>query len=86
MEQEECKGCSTTVHISPEEIQRLFGETLKVRNVKLVTEEVYRSRLQVCTQCASLDYNTTCRHCGCLVQIKAKLAGAKCPFPYSPKW
>jgi hypothetical protein len=86
MENTECKGCSATVRLSQEEIQRIFGETVKVKNVKLVTEQEYKSRLEKCGQCTYLELGTTCRLCGCLVQIKAKLAGAKCPYPYQPQW
>jgi len=56
------------------------------KNVKLVNQEEYHSRLEICKQCQYLDYGTTCRLCGCLVQIKAKLAGAQCPYPYQPRW
>ncbi|MBM7582589.1 hypothetical protein JOD02_001446 [Caldicoprobacter guelmensis] len=86
VENGECKGCSATVRLSQHEIEEIFGETLKIRNVKLVTQEEYNARLEICRQCTYLDYGTTCRLCGCLVQIKAKLKGARCPYPYQPKW
>lgn len=85
-ERDECKGCTATVRLTQEEIAQIFGETARVKNVKLVTEEVYMQRLDKCNNCTALDYGTTCRHCGCLVQIKAKLLAAKCPYPYEPRW
>lgn len=85
-ENNECKGCSATVRLTQEEIQKIFGETVKVNSVKVVTEEVYGQRLEKCSQCQALDYGTTCRYCGCIIQIKAKLLAAKCPYPYNPKW
>jgi hypothetical protein len=82
----ECKGCSASVRLSLEEIKKLFGETLRVKEIKVVTEELYQKRLAHCKTCASLQYGTTCKHCGCLVEIRAKLAAANCPYPYEPRW
>ena len=56
---------------------------MKVKNVKLVTEEEYNNRLEKCRSCDHLEYGTTCKFCGCIIQIKAKLAGARCPYPYA---
>ena len=81
-----CKGCSVSVRLSPEEIKKLFGETLRIRDVKTVSEEEYQRRLALCRSCDSLQYGTTCIHCGCIVEIRAKLAASHCPYPYDPKW
>lgn len=86
MENPQCKGCSTSVRLSPEEIRKLFGDTLRVKDIKVVSEEEYQKRLVHCQTCTSLQYGTTCKHCGCLVEIRAKLAASKCPYPYAPKW
>ncbi len=81
-----CKGCSASVRISPEEIAALFNQSMRVKHVKVVTEEEYANRIEICQACPALQYGTTCQHCGCLVQLKAKLRVSKCPFPYAPKW
>jgi hypothetical protein len=81
-----CKGCLATVRLSPDEIKKLFGETLRVRDIKTVTEEEHQRRLAICKECASLQYGTTCSHCGCIVEIRAKLAASHCPYPFNPKW
>jgi hypothetical protein len=81
-----CKGCQATVRLDDGEITKIFDEKFKVKSVKLVTEDLYQSRLAICSLCDYLDYGTTCRQCGCLIQIKAKLAGAYCPYPNDPKW
>ncbi|MGI6188740.1 MAG: hypothetical protein GX041_09585 [Clostridiales bacterium] len=86
MEVAVCKGCTGTVRLTREEIDEIFGETMKVKNVKLVTEEEYNNRLEKCRSCDHLEYGTTCKFCGCIIQIKAKLAGARCPYPYEPRW
>ena len=82
----ECKGCTATVHVTKEEIAKLFGETLRVKNVKLTTEEEYERRLTVCRACDAFQFGTTCRWCGCLMDVKAKLAAARCPDPSGSKW
>jgi hypothetical protein len=82
----ECKGCSATVHVTPEEIAKLFGETLRVRDVKLTTEEEYAHRMASCQSCDAFQFGTTCRWCGCLMAVKAKLAAARCPAPQGSKW
>ncbi len=81
MQNNECKGCKGTVRISNEEIKKIFGRMTKGKKLKLVDEVTYNKRLQRCNDCSYLDYGTTCRQCGCIVKIKAKLAGAKCPYP-----
>lgn len=82
----DCKGCSASVHVTPEEIAKLFGETLRVRNLKLTTEAEYDRRIAVCTTCSDYQWGTTCRYCGCLMAVKAKLSSARCPSPHGSKW
>jgi hypothetical protein len=86
MDDKFCKGCTSSVHISDDEIKKIFGSEVKVKNVKLVSEELYKNRLDICKNCDAFVYNTTCKYCGCLIEIKAKLSASKCPFPYNPKW
>lgn len=81
-----CKGCSATVHVTTEDIAKLFGETLKVRNLKLTTEEEYDRRISICKGCEDYQFGTTCRWCGCLMAIKTKLTAARCPAPQGSKW
>ena len=80
MDNSECKGCSASVRLSSEEIKKLFGETLRIKDIKVVTEEEYHQRLTHCKTCSSLQYGTTCKHCGCLVEIRAKLSASGCPY------
>jgi hypothetical protein len=80
----DCKGCSETVRLSPERIARLVEIALTGKEP--VTEEEYERRMGLCLSCPALQYGTTCRYCGCLVQIKTKLQTSQCPFPFAPKW
>jgi hypothetical protein len=82
----ECKGCSSSVHVTAEEISKLFGESLRVRDVKLASEEEYGRRIAICQNCEAFQFGTTCRWCGCLMAVKAKLAAARCPAPQGSRW
>ncbi|MDP4097247.1 DUF6171 family protein [Paenibacillus sp. P96] len=81
-----CKGCTATVHISEEEIQKLFGHVARIRSVKLTTEAEYERRMQTCRACEAFQLGTTCRWCGCLMEIKAKLQASTCPAPAGSRW
>ncbi|MGO4108247.1 DUF6171 family protein [Paenibacillus sp. YAF4_2] len=73
-----CKGCSADVKVTDEQIQRLIS---KIKADACVTDELYAKRLEACGNCTSLAYDTTCMHCGCLVQVRAKLKDKGCPHP-----
>ncbi|MDC3417999.1 DUF6171 family protein [Aquibacillus salsiterrae] len=80
-----CKGCSASVRMSNQEIDKLVEEQLMLE-LDLVDENTYHERLEHCLDCPSLVYNTTCKHCGCFVKYRAKLAYKECPFPNGAKW
>ncbi|KAB8130504.1 hypothetical protein F9U64_14260 [Gracilibacillus oryzae] len=80
-----CKGCQASVIVSQDEIEQLVMEQLQFED-DIVTNEVYEKRLITCRDCPSLMYDTTCGHCGCFVQFRAKLAYKSCPFPSGEKW
>jgi len=46
----------------------------------------YSGRLAECQACPALQYRTTCMHCGCLVEIRAKLRDKDCPHPAGSRW
>lgn len=81
----ECKGCGVTVRIPPAEIERILAEYLRRNPGHVADDATYAARLAICAECADLEYGTTCRHCGCLVAVRAKLADKPCPAPI-PKW
>lgn len=82
----ECEACSVSVYLSPEEINALFVRTVDVDNVELSSEEEYGRRVSICMGCDCLLYNTTCVNCGCIIQVKARVKNAACPYPYNSKW
>jgi hypothetical protein len=74
-----CRGCTATVRLAPGEVQRLLVSYLADHSsAALVDEVTYSQRLKACDTCADLVYGTTCRHCGCLVAVRAKLAEKGC--------
>ncbi|WP_413406618.1 DUF6171 family protein [Paenibacillus amylolyticus] len=84
--QEPCKGCNDQydVKISDAKMARLVE--IASRSRETVQDEEYERRLSICFACPGLQYGTTCRHCGCLVQVRAKLSESTCPFPYESQW
>lgn len=81
-----CKGCSEEhgVQISEDKLAKLVELASRARAV--VTDERYANRLSICSSCPGLQYGTTCRYCGCIVHVRAKLADSVCPYPYEPRW
>ncbi len=45
----------------------------------VVPEEVYNSRMNVCTSCPLLNEDSTCSSCGCFMPKKSGWATAFCP-------
>jgi hypothetical protein len=76
---EGCKGCSASVRLAPGEVERLLAEYLAKRPGALVDDATYDRRLGCCLTCPDLRYGTTCRQCGCLVAVRARLADKACP-------
>ncbi|MGO4532956.1 DUF6171 family protein [Paenibacillus sp. 2TAF8] len=83
---EPCKGCDSQydIHISDAKMARLVE--IASRSRETVEANEYERRLVICSACPDLQYGTTCRHCGCLVQVRAKLAESTCPFPFQSQW
>ena len=73
------------MRVSEAEVKRMLGE-MKLSDAQMVSEDVYHARLAICRSCDSLQYATTCRHCGCLVVLRAWLADKHCPEPDGGKW
>lgn len=45
----------------------------------LAEPSTQRARQYACNQCPQLQSNGRCALCGCMVQLKARLAAASCP-------
>jgi len=82
----DCKGCSATVRVTPAEAEDAFAKLRLPPGTRLADETEYRRRLDICSSCVELEYGTTCRQCGCLVQVRAHLASDGCPRPGGSGW
>jgi hypothetical protein len=80
-----CSGCGISVRLSPGELERIIASYFRGRAPELVAAEEQERRLSSCGACPDLQYGSTCRHCGCLVEVRARLSGYACPAPL-PKW
>ncbi|MBB6672391.1 DUF6171 family protein [Cohnella nanjingensis] len=82
---EGCKGCSADVHVSRRQIDRMLA-ALADKEFDVVSDTKYADRLASCRRCPSLQYGSTCMHCGCIVEIRAKLGDKGCPHPAGSRW
>ncbi|WP_245809661.1 DUF6171 family protein [Cohnella massiliensis] len=79
-----CKGCADSVRVSPDKLERLIAVALQGREAAAEAEAA--RRLAACRACSGLQYGTTCRYCGCLVDVRARLRGSACPHPGASRW
>ena len=80
-----CKGCSADIRVTSGQIDRLLA-AMEGKGFVFVNADAYEARLTACQACPSLEYGTTCMHCGCLVAVRGKLAEKDCPHPGGSKW
>lgn len=78
-----CRRCAAKTVLSDEDISRMTEQVKAMRGIRLVDEEVYEKRIAVCRACEKLAYGNTCMLCGCVMQVRARLADGACP--YTPK-
>jgi hypothetical protein len=82
---EVCKGCAASVQVSRDQVNRLLA-AMNGKGFDFVGGAEYDRRLGECRACAALAYGTTCMHCGCLVEVRAKLREKDCPHPGGSRW
>ena len=84
-----CVGCerSALLRPAPGEVERILTAYLRDRPGEPVADNAtVAARLATCRACPDLQFGgTTCRHCGCLVAVRARLANKDCPAPVS-RW
>lgn len=81
-----CKRCQSKPTLTPGEIEKMVREIRSMKGIKLVDEDKYRKRLEICQCCEKFEYNSTCTLCGCVMQVRAMLADGRCPYPKSARW
>jgi hypothetical protein len=86
-DKDNCKGCSATVHHSFEEVKAKMADYIKTIDPDHRTDrELYEKRLAQCASCSGLYYESTCRYCGCFVQMRALRSTMDCPNPEGSRW
>ncbi|WP_322923153.1 hypothetical protein [Paenibacillus campi] len=82
-----CKGCNRSPVLSEDKINQLVQLALAGKEAEeLATAAVQEERFQRCMVCPSLQFGTTCKHCGCLVHIRTRLQASRCPSPAGSQW
>lgn len=81
----ECKGCTASVHVNETQLAAMEKEAV-FSTEGMSTAELYKERLATCRTCDGFVYGTTCKYCGCLIPLKAKVVSATCPYPFESKW
>ena len=81
-----CKRCLNKPEVTEEEIEKMVSEIKSMKGIRLVAEDEFERRFGICQNCEKLEYGTTCMLCGCVMQVRARLADGKCPYPKNRKW
>lgn len=72
--------------LSPKEIEHMVEQVTHMKGIRLVSKECYDKRIGICHTCEKFEYGSTCGLCGCVMQVRARLADGKCPYPKQKKW
>ena len=83
---ENCKRCSHKTSLTDRDIQKMVDEVTKMKGIRLVDDEEYKRRFNICKDCDRFEYGSTCMVCGCVMQVRARLSDGKCPYPKNRKW
>lgn len=82
-----CKGCNRSPQLSQEKIDQLVSIAMRGKQEhELAHAALQQQRFDTCMSCPSLQFGTTCKHCGCLVHIRTRLIDSRCPSPYGAQW
>lgn len=81
-----CKRCGLKTVITDDDINKAVEQVKAMKGIRLVEDNVYTERLNICKTCEKLEYGSTCMLCGCIVNVRAIMADGKCPYPKNPKW
>lgn len=84
-EQQDCKGCRDGYKVTDAQMERLLRSSMFSAD-RCVADEVYEERLRLCGGCPKLEGGATCRVCGCIIPVVAKLKERGCPLPGGGRW
>lgn len=78
-----CKRCEAKTALSPDDIQKMVNEVTSMKGIRLTDTDEYERRFALCRLCEYFMYGSTCSQCGCVMQVRARLADGRCP---KKKW
>ncbi len=78
-----CKRCGLKTVLTQDDIEKMVNEVMSMKGVRLAREDEYMKRIDICAECDSFIYSSTCAVCGCVMQVRARLQDGKCP---KKKW
>ncbi len=64
----------------------MVEDVRSMRGVRLVPEPEFERRFGICMSCEKLEDGSTCMLCGCIMQVRARLADGRCPYPGGGRW
>ncbi|WP_151735323.1 DUF6171 family protein [Paenibacillus tengchongensis] len=80
-----CKGCRDDYKVTEAQIARILASSMfNAHNT--ASDEVYARRVAICAACPKLQDGVTCRACGCIIPVVAKLKDRGCPLPGGGLW
>ncbi len=86
MEKRSCRRCGLKTVLTQEEIDKAVSAVIGMKGIRLADEETAEARMKACRACERLEYGSTCALCGCLIEVRCRLADSRCPYPKNPKW
>lgn len=86
MNTNKCRKCRAEKALSNEQITEMVKQVTAMKGVKLAEQSEYERRIEICRLCEYFFAGSTCRLCGCVMQVRARLSDGKCPFPGKSKW
>jgi hypothetical protein len=81
-----CKRCASKPKLTQEDIDKMVAQVTSMKGVRLADEGEYEARMRICAACDKFEYGSTCTVCGCVMQVRARLADGRCPYPANKKW
>lgn len=55
-------------------------QALRAKQNFIISDEQFQERIEICKTCEHfVDWSSQCKVCGCIMNLKARLAGRDCP-------
>lgn len=81
-----CRRCAAKTSLNGTDIEKMVKEVTSMKGIRLADNAEYERRMRICAECEKFEYGSTCTVCGCVMQVRARLADGRCPYPKNKKW